>query len=542
MRPKIEEMTLREKIGQTGMPSPTHLREGVLACGSYAAYFKKYPFCGFYMSKNDIKPNGEKFANAEESRIMFYEASKELPIPLIVAGDCEFGASRLFADLHTISSNMLLGAARKGELAYKRSYYWAREMLSAGVNWPFGPVVDLHTNFFATSGIRRIGKDAELVAELVPYIIRGIHDAGCATSAKHFPGASNDYRDSHFSPNVNTISKEKWYANDFKVWKAAVDAGAMSLMTGHSHIPAFDDSCARGDIPRPATASKKIIDLARVDLNYDGVMITDAVNMKSLAAAFEHEDVYIECFLAGHDIILFTDNDYIDVMEKAVLDGRITEAQIDEACRRVLDLKEKIGLFDNKPMGKPLTAEENADFEQTLYEIAKNGMTLITNRGNMIPFDPNKVKKVTIINVAPDEQFQNDLRFMKEAFEKRGIQVDLLERLRNKAQLKEMSETSDIIVYACYLASSRPVGMSVYSRPVEMNTLFHSLSYGATKSVCVSFGTPSIYYNYFECADVFINAYSDDKGSFQAFVDGILGDFSFVGKTPVPLKPAFAEE
>jgi beta-glucosidase-like glycosyl hydrolase len=279
-----------------------------------------------------------------------------------------------------------------------------------------------------------------------------------------------------------------------------------------------------------------------VDLNYDGVMITDAVNMKSLAAAFEHEDVYIESFLAGHDIILFTDNDYIDVMEKAVLDGRITEAQINEACRRVLDLKEKIGLFDNKPMGKPLTAEENADFEQTLYEIAKNGMTLITNRGNMIPFDPNKVKKVTIINVAPDEQFQNDLRFMKEAFEKRGIQVDLLERLRTKAQLKEISETSDIIVYACYLASSRPIGMSVYSRPVEMNTLFHSLSYGATKSVCVSFGTPSIYYNYFECADVFINAYSDDKGSFQAFVDGILGDFAFVGKTPVPLKPAFAEE
>ena len=201
-------------------------------------------------------------------------------------------------------------------------------MRSAGVNWPFGPVVDLHTNFFSTGGIRRISADYKIVAEMVPYIIKGIHDAGCATSAKHFPGSSNDYRDSHFSPNVNTITKEKWYSTVFKVWQAAVDAGAMSLMTGHSHIPAFDDSCARDDIPRPATASKKIIDLARVDLKYDGVMITDAVNMKSLAAAFEHDDVYIECFLAGHDIILFTDNDYIDVMEKAVLDGRITEAQI----------------------------------------------------------------------------------------------------------------------------------------------------------------------------------------------------------------------
>lgn len=542
MRPKLEEMTLREKIGQTGMPSPNDLREGVIACGSYAAYFKKYPFCGFYMSRGAVKPDGEKFTSAEESRTMFELTNQELPIPLLIAGDCEYGANRLFKDLHGISTNMSLGAARKGELAYKRTYYWAREMRSAGVNWPFGPVVDLHTNFFATGGIRRIGKDYRIVAEMVPYIIKGIHDAGCASSAKHFPGSSDDYRDSHFSPNVNSISKEKWYANDFKVWQAAVEAGAMSLMTGHSHVPAFDDSCARGDIPRPATASKQIIDLARKDLNYDGVMITDAVNMKSLAAAFEHEDVYIECFLAGHDIILFTDNDYIDVMEKAVLDGRITEAQINEACRRVLDLKEKIGLFDNKPMGEPLTEEENADFEQVLYDVGKNAMTLLSNRGNMIPFDPAKVKKVTIINVSPDEQFLKDLQIVKEAFENRGIEVELLERLRSRTQLKEISENSDIIVYACYLAQSRPNGMSVYSRPQEMGTLFNSLSFGASKSVCVSFGAPSIYYNYFECADAFINAYSDDYGTLRAFVDGILGDFPFVGKSPVPLRPVFAED
>ena len=139
-------------------------------------------------------------------------------------------------------------------------------------------------------------------------------------------------------------------------------------------------------------------------------------------------------------------------------------------------------------------------------------------------------------------KFQKDLCYLKEAFEKRGIEVEILERLRTKAQLKEIADTSDIIVYACYLASSRPIGMSVYSRPEQMGTLFHSLSYGANKSVCVSFGTPSIYYNYFECADVFINAYSDDKGTFQAFVDGILGDFPFVGESPVPLRPLFLED
>lgn len=542
MRPKLSEMTLREKIGQTGMPSPAALRNGLLECGDYPRYFEKYPFCGIYISPGAKRPDGERFASPKEMADTFRDASLKGSIPLLIAGDCEYGANRLFSDLHGISTNMALGAAQKGALAYKRSYYWAREMHACGINWPFGPVVDLHTNFFATGGIRRIGKDPQLVAEMVPYIIKGIHDAGCATSAKHFPGASNDYRDSHFSPNVNTISREKWFANDFKVWKAAVDAGAMSLMTSHSHVPAFDDSCARGDIPRPATASKKIIDLARKELGFDGVMITDAVNMKSLAAAFEHEDVYMESFLAGHDIILFTDNDYIDVMEKAVLTGRITEAQIDEACRRVLDLKEKLGLFDGKPTGTPLTEEEIADFERVLYDVGKHAMTLLCNRGNMIPFDSKRVKRVSVINVSPVEQFFEDLRVLKKAFEDRGVEVTLLENLKSKAQLKEIAETNDIIVYACYLAQSRPVGMSVFSRPSEMNTLFHSLSYGAKKSVCVSFGAPSIYYNYFVCADAFINAYSDDYGTMRAFVDGILGDFEFNGRSPVPLQPAFKED
>lgn len=541
MRPKLEELTLREKIGQTGMPSPSNALRAIEECGSYVEYLKKYPFCGLYVHKKTRHADGTPFASPADASKLFYETSKQLKIPILVAADCEFGAKGLFEELHEISSNMSLGAANSGELAYKRAYYWAREMRAMGVNWPFGPVIDLVKNFFACS-IRRLSGDPDLIANLIPYIIKGIHDAGCATSAKHFPGSSTDYRDSHFSSNTNLTTREKWYANDFKTWKAAVDAGAMSFMTGHAHFPAFDDSCARGDIPRPGTTSKKIVDLARKDLNYDGIMITDAVSMKSLAAAYEHDDVYIESFLAGHDIVLFTDNDYIEVMEKAVLSGRITEAQIDEACRRVLDLKEKIGLFDDKPIGEPLTEEEKADFEQVLYDVGKNALTLINNRGNMIPFDPQKVKHVTIINVSPDEQFFKELSVMKEAFEARGVEVDILEYLLTKKELKEISEKSDIIIYACFLAPSRPQGMSFYSRPVDMKTLYSSLSFGANKSVCVSFGSPTIYYNYFTSADVFINAYSDDCGTMRAFVDGILGDFPLVGKSPVKLYPEFKED
>jgi len=541
MKPKLAEMTLREKIGQTGMPAPSEVNRTVSELGSYEAYFEKYPFCGLYLGKGAVRGDGERFSSPAELGAAMHKATCQAKIPLLISADCEYGANSLFPTLHAQSTNMAIGAADDGELAYKRAYYWAKELRSCGVNWPFGPVVDLHTNFFSPGGIRRMSSEYQTVAKLAPYIIKGMHDAGVGSSAKHYPGASKDYRDSHFCFNVNTTSLEQWYSREFKIWKAAVNAGVMSLMTGHSAVPAMDDSFARADIPRPASASKKVMDIARKELNFDGVLITDAVNMKGLAAAFEHEDIYIECFNAGHDIILFCHNDYIDVMEKAVLDGRVSEKQIDEACARVLEMKEKLGLFDEICAPIPLTEAEQKDLEQVNYRIGVKALTLINNKGNIVPFAKEKIKKVAIIGLSPDELFMNCLQDMIQAFEEKGIEVTFVDRIRTKAMLKEFSETHDLIVYACFLAQSRPIGMSFYSRPQEMGSLFHSLSYGATKSVVVSFGAPSIYYNYFENADAYINAYSPDPGMMRAFVDGVLGEFEFTAKSPIPLRPEFKD-
>lgn len=542
MRPDISQMTLREKLGQTGIPSPSALSKALAANGGYVSCFAKYPYSGMYINANTlIHDDGTPFATPTDAEHAFGEINAQLPIPLLISGDCEYGANTIYPELHAFSTNMAMGAAGSEELAYKRAYYWAKEMRSMGVNWPFSPVVDLHTNFFSTGGIRRISADPDTAAKITAPLIKGIQDAGVAASAKHFPGAGKDYRDTHFCSNINTKTMVEWNAKDRKVWQAAIDAGVLTIMTSHSAVPAMDNSFARGNIPRPASASKKIIDLLRKDLGFQGLVVTDAVSMKGLTAAFSHEDMYIECFNAGNDIILFCDMDYIDVMEKAVHRGRVTMERVDEACERVLELKEKIGLFDKSARFVPLTAEEQQDIEKTSYEIGKKAMTLICNRGNLLPFDSRKVKNAAIINVSPDEIFRNSLEVMKEAFAAHGIQATVYERLSSKKMLKELSETNDIIIYACFLAQSRPLGMSVYSRKEELHTLYHGLSFGAEKSVGVSFGAPSIYYNYFENIDSFINAYSPDHETMRAFVDGILGGFPFTGKSPVPLYPEFKD-
>lgn len=539
-RPKLSEMTLREKIGQTGMPAPGEVRKGIQSCGGYRNYFTKYPFTGLYVDSSIIDNNGNKFTSPTDLAQTLADASNSVRIPLLVTCDHEKGAKGQFDEFHRIPSNMSVGAACSEELAYERGYLWAKELKSMGVNWPFGPVGDLHGNFFSTSGVRCLSDSTDTAVKLYPSMIQGIQAAGVAANAKHFPSGGRDYRDSHFSSNCNNSTQEDWNRRMKPIWKSAIDAGVLSFMVGHSAFPAFDPSYARGKVPRPGSASQKVLDILRKDLGFDGVVVTDAVSMKNLAAAFEHDDIYIECFNAGNDVILFVHDDYIDVMEKAVLDGRVSMERLDESVERILDMKEKLGLFDGPvTVSHALTDEENKHFDDVNYQIAQKALTLISDTNHVIPFDPKSVKNVTIIAVTPYKPFLDDLKGMVAAFEKRGVQANIMDGITSKETLRELSETEDIIIYACCLAQGFMKGMPFYSTPENMLTLFDSLSYGAEKSIVASFDAPSIYYNYFESADIYINAYSSDIGTMNAFVDGILGDFTFTGKSPVALRPEF---
>ncbi len=536
-KPNLKDLTLREKIGQTGFPGVRELRLGVINNGGYAEYFTKYPFTGLY-ADHALTVDNEPFSSPLEFATTLKEANDTLKIPFIVAADMEYGAVSKFSQLHRIPSNMSIGAANSKELAYKRSNFWAKELKTMGVTWAFGPVCDMLNNFFDVMGVRDISDNPNVISELAPAMVKGIEDAGLASTPKHFPGAGNDYRDTHFCTAENDMTREEWDATYGKIWKSVIDAGAKSIMIAHSAFPAVDDSITPNGAPRPATASKKVIDILRKEMSYDGIIVTDAVAMKAIASAFDHEDVYIECFNAGNDIVLFVHDDYIDIMEKAVLDGRVSMERLDESVERILRFKEELGLFDNNnSIPTALTEEENAAFDTTNYDIAKSAITLINNSMGTIPFDASKVKNAIIVAYSPYEPFIVAAENMAEEFKRRGINADIVTAFDTKEAIEEAAKKYDIIIYACYLAMSQPTGMPFFSK--SFSTLFNSFSYGAEKSVAASFGAPSIYYNYFETAPAFINAYSMDKSTVRAFVAGILGDFEFTGKSPVALKPRF---
>ena len=534
----MAKMTLREKIGQTAMPSPTMLRNEFAQYGGYGEYFQKYPYAGMYIIKsNMVDADGNAFSTPEEAAAVYKKASEMCKIPLLISCDAERGAYYLFDELHIIANNPLLGASQAKELAYKRTYYYARELKRCGVNWPFGPVIDVISNFFTTGGVRCFSDDPDKIISMIPSVIKGYHDAGIACCTKHFPSnASKEYRDSHIANTMNTATLEEWKERCGRTWKAAMDAGADGFMTSHATFPAVEPGRTPNGGYIPSTVSKNVLDLAREYLGYDGVMITDDIGMGSLSSAYDRKDLYVNALNAGNDIVLFCRGDYIDVVEEAVKEGRVSEERINQAVRRVLKLKEKLGLFDGIKQEPPLTEEENRDFERVNYELAQKGMTLITN--NTIPFDQKKVKNAAIITISPDARFVTQLEDMVAAFASYDINAKVYDGLNSKEELQEIAENNDIIIYACLLTGGYG-NIPWFSTAKDMRTLFNRLSFGADKSVVASFGIPSIYYNYFENVGTYINAYSNDKSTMRAFVDGILGKFEFTGKSPVALKPEF---
>ena len=532
-RPALKDMTLRQKIGQTGFPSPRQLLDSVIEFGGYDKYLQEYPFTGVYLWRKMWDHKNETPATPEESAKLWKSVSDACEIPLLVAADGEHGASYLFDELHKMPALMALGAAQSAEMAYKRSYYYAKEMKLCGVNWSFSPVFDLCSHLLSGT-IRPMSDNPDKIISMIPHMLKAYEDAGIASTAKHFPGGFGEFRNTHFTNSVNRMSKEQWYSTYGRIWQAAVDANVPSIMVRHSALPCIDDSYAKGTVYRPASASKKIVDILRQEMGYKGVIVTDGLSMKAITGAFEHDDMYIECFNAGNDILLFCSNDYIDVMEKAIADGRVSMEQLDASVERILDMKEALGLFDNPELPAPLTEEENAEIANLTYEVATKAATLINNIGDIIPVNSEKVKNIVIVKISGDDdneaEFDENLKIMVDTFAGYGVKADIRDGLKSKAETKELSEQYDLIVMV-----TNKTGMPFFFEKKHKSTMMASMSYGAEKTVVIAFGTPAIYYTYFEQSNAFICTCSVDKGAARAVVDGMMGKFEFVGQVPIKL-------
>ena len=292
-------------------------------------------------------------------------------VPLFMSVDQEGGkVSRMPAEYTAIPANSKVGATGNADAAGMMGWLLAREVLSAGFNMDFAPVLDINSNpDNPVIGERSFGSTADVVTRLGIAEMRGMSDEGAIPVIKHFPGHGDTAVDSHLElPVVNKtaaqLAKLEWLP-----FQAAIKEKADAVMVAHILYPKLDPE-------KPASLSKTIISgLLRDQMGFGGVVITDDLTMGAITEHYTLPAAAVDTVLAGSDILLVA-HEYANeqAVRKALLNsvkkGKITESRIDESVYRILKLKEKYHLSD-KPRTVPNVASLNNDIKAWLKTISK---------------------------------------------------------------------------------------------------------------------------------------------------------------------------
>ncbi len=537
----IDKMTLREKIGQTAV-FRHHIIERI---DDYDKYFEENPV-GFtwlmqhpkeIYKKLEASLGNSELNGTKEQFFADYinKINEHTDIPVMPVCDASQGIPKLMFDGHpTLPTAAGIGAANNPDLAYEYGRVLGEDLYNIGFRWLWSPVVD---NAGIFKGTRAFGCDIETVNKLAVAFIKGVQDSGVATSAKHFPGDDPyEDRDSHFCSSSYSQSLEYWESTQAKQFQACIDAGVDSIMVGHKTFRAVDDTFINGALI-PSTISYKVVtELLKEKMGFEGVVVSDDISMKALLAVMPKEKLYVALLNAGIDAVLGPlDLEYIDIVEKAVLAGEISEERINDACSRILKMKEKYGFKTGDKLAAP-TKESKEAIQKKATEfcekVASKGLTLTANHLNFLPINKDKIKKIKIFYIGYSELCFKNLDYMVEEFKKYGAECEVKEgyETSDNGRLKDC----DLVIYATYIGMHAPRGgPHFYGEKCTM--LWDVMTEAVDKSVAVSFGDPDIYFNYFSAAPTFVNCYNVNKETMIGFVRGLYGDIKFTDFAPFPL-------
>src|SRR4029077_14871239 len=268
-------------------------------------------------------------------------------IPLLFAADFERGTAMRLENGTSFPHAMAVAATGRPEDAYAVGRITAAEARAVGVHWIFAPVADVNSNpDNPIINVRSFGEDPRRVSAFVEAYVRGVEENGALSTAKHFPGHGDTRIDSHLD--LPAVSSDRAHLQSIELppFRAAFAAGASTVMTGHLAVPALDP-----DSGTPATLSPKIIGgLQRPDMGFDGLVVTDAMDMGGVARHFTPGDAAVQSILAGADLLLQppVPDAALAALSEAAKSGRLRLERINQAVTRVLRAKARVGLHRNR--------------------------------------------------------------------------------------------------------------------------------------------------------------------------------------------------
>jgi len=466
-------MSIEEKVGQLFMvrafSNQTKAHENAIA-----KLINEYHIGGLIFS------TGGPVRQAKLNNL--YQAISKTP--LLIGMDAEWGLSMRLDSTYAFPWNMTLGAVRDNKLIERTGYHIGEHCKRIGVHFNFAPVVDINTNpKNPIIGNRSFGEDRDNVTEKALALMKGMQDAGVLANAKHFPGHGDTESDSHKTlPTIN-FDEKRIDSVEIYPYRKLIEKGLSSVMVAHLNVPSLE--------PRsgfPSSLSKHIVtDILKDSLGFEGLIFTDALEMKGVSNYSVPGDIDLAAFKAGNDVLLISEDvpKAIEKIIEAYNNKEISEERLAHSVKKILMAKYKVGLHNYSPIGTTTLFDDlNRLKDDLLYEeLLENAITVVRNKSEVLPLRNLQTKKIAYVQLGDDDgsTFYNELKKYSKVHR---VEADKLNEMITKLQnyntviiglhrananaWENFEFTDKELVWLYEIARTNTVILDVFTRPYAL--------------------------------------------------------------------------
>ncbi len=456
--------------------------------------------------------------DAEQEIALVNEFQKKSRVPMLFGMDAEWGLYQRIKTAHKFPWAMTLGAIQDNNLVYEMASKIAEDAKKMGIYWNFAPVVDVNTNpKNPIIGNRSFGSDVQnVIAKSLAYA-QGLQDNGVLAAIKHFPGHGDTDVDSHLDLPVVKHSLERLNKIELAPFKALMDKKIGGAMIAHLYVPQLEKG---KNIP--ASISYDIVtNLLKNKFRYEGLVITDALNMNAVAKKYPAGELDLRAFKAGNDVLLFSQDVPTGkkLIKEAIQKGEISEKRLEESVKKILKTKYLLGLQNLRPLSSEginnvLNNDSHAKISEKLYA---NALTLLKDEKQLFPLREKEVYYLPL-EEAPHEAFLQELS--------KEIKV-------KKISFKEIQSIPENVVVIIGLHKDNSTAYKPYRVSWESKRLINQVK-SRNKVILNVFGSP------YALQDVDISgissvlvSYENNPLSMKATAEAYLGKQKINGRLPV---------
>ena len=491
---------------------------------------------GGFIVATQMSPLGIVKSQAYPTAALTNQLQSASKIPLLIGADFERGTAMRLDEGTSFPTAMALAAGGETHDAYTMGKITALESRAVGVHWIFAPDSDVNNNpANPIINTRSFGEDPARVGEYVAQFVRGVEENGGLATAKHFPGHGDTASDSHLDLPVIHADKQRLESLELVPFRAAIAAGVGSVMTAHLSIPALEP-----DANVPATLSSSIsTDLLRKELNFQGLLITDALDMGGITVRYAPGEAAVRAVLAGADVLLMppVPDAAFEALQQAVKSKRISRERLDASVRRILEAKARIGLQQNRLVDlNAINARmRSIAWQDEAQKISDRGVTLLRDTPKRLPLDSTKGGRALLLafyadpEPYPGEDLEKQLRTRFDSVT--TLRADT--RFVNAGILKlPPPDSYDVAILALFVrVSDRKGNVDV---PPEQVALAHELFKAGKPVITAAFGSPYLIEGFPE-AETWIAAFGISDVAQISMARALFGEIPVHGKLPVTI-------